>query len=135
MPISPTQIAHGATTEEPWMSGSAIIDAFFEVVREQMVSEIDKLDLDVAEIRHWVIIQDSVGVAASRVADGEPHELLQSFLDGGADAAAYVTYVPGFSERLLAYAWVAKPRNSDIRQCILVRDGGSASLGPWQYML
>ena len=120
------------------MSGSAVIDAFFALVGERIASQIDAPETDASKIRHWVVVQDSIGVEVAPLEDGEPHELLQSFLDGGAVGAAYVTHLPGSFERVLAYVWVGEggePQNSDVRQCIVRRVGGTVSLGPWHYML
>lgn len=109
------------------------IDAFFEVIAGAMQREMDDLDQEASDVRHWVVIEDAVGVEVSPVEDSRPHEVLPSFMALGVRGAAYVTYVPERPERLLAYALVANAADSDVRQTHVVREeGGVTSLAPWE---
>ncbi len=110
------------------------MDSFFDVVGREVVSELEEFDFDRAETRHWVVIQDPVGVKLSSLEDAKPaHELLESFVEHGVEGAAYVTYVPGEPETVLAQVLVARPRNSDVRKATVTRNAGSVTLQPWEY--
>ncbi len=111
----------------------ADIDLFFDLVAEHLSSELDDLDSADIEIKHWVVVEDDLGVAISVVGDEpHPHEILGTLIDGDAAGAAYITYNPG-AEIVVANALVADPRNSDIRRAHVVRDGEMISLEPWEH--
>ena len=60
--------------------------------------------------------------------------MIDAAVSAGADGAVYASYVPGYSEQVMAYALVANPGNSDIRRSYVSRDDDrTASLGPWEY--
>jgi hypothetical protein len=86
-----------------------------------------------SEAKRWLVI--ATPEIETRAADvGEPHDLINAAISAGADGAVYASYVPGYSEQVMAYALVANPRNSDIRRSYVSRDDdGMASLGPWEY--
>jgi hypothetical protein len=111
----------------------ADINSFFDLVAEQLLDELVALDPAVLEIKHWVVVEDSVGVAVSIVGD-EPqaHEILAALIDGGAKGAAYVTYNPE-ADIVVANVLVAALRNSDIRRANVEGTGRTISLGPWEY--
>jgi len=110
----------------------ADIDSLFDLVAEQLAAALAELDSADLEIKHWVVVDDEIGVAISAV-DDEPqaHEIVANLIDGGAAGAAYATYNPE-AELVVATALVADPRNSDIRRSRAVRAGQTISLGPWE---
>jgi hypothetical protein len=109
------------------------IDLFLAVVAEEVSSHLDNLDPLATQTAQWLVISRAGGVELSTVEEGEPHKLRQAAIDQGADAVAYVAYVPGYKEQILAYVLVAEPTNSDIRRSHVIRREGVASLGPWEY--
>lgn len=86
-----------------------------------------------SEPRHWLVV--AAPEIETRAADArEPHDLIDAAVSAGADGAVYASYIPGYSEQVMAYALAANPRNSDIRRSYVRRDNdGTASLGPWEY--
>lgn len=110
------------------------IDTFFELVARAVEPELVKLDAESAGIRHWLVVEDSVGIAITEAdEDVDSSRALQSFAAKGANAA-YVTYTPGPpSEHILAYAVMAGPTNSDVRRSFISRTVISLELGPWEY--
>jgi hypothetical protein len=111
----------------------ADIDSLFDLVAEQLSSALDELDSADLEIKHWVVVDDEVGVEISAVDDeSKAHEIVANLIDEGAAGAAYATYNPA-AELVVATALVADPRNSDIRRARAVRAGQTISLEPWEY--
>jgi hypothetical protein len=113
------------------------IDEFYAVVTTLMIRELN--DRGVAsktvEIAHWTVLEDSSGVAIAPTVQGAlpAHELLRSYMAEGVCAAAYVTYVQTGPERLVAYAEVADPADSDVRQCRVLRGRHGVALGAWEH--
>ena len=110
------------------------IDAFFAVVADAVLPELEKLDADSAGVRHWFVVEDDIGIATTEAEeDADVGKALGSFADQGANAA-YVTYTPGPpSEHVLAYAVLVGPTNSDVRRSFIHRSGESLTLGAWEY--
>ncbi len=112
----------------------ASINAFFDIVGQEVLRELEAIDPNGAGKRHWVVIQDALGVKLSSLERAKPpHELLDSFMEHGVEGAAYVTYVPGAPETVLAQVLVATPRNSDVRTAAVTRTTESVTLQPWEY--
>lgn len=110
------------------------IDSFFDVVAREVATALEEIDPETTDTRHWVVIQDPLGVKLSSLEGRKPpHELLDSFMEHGVEGAAYVTYVTGRPESVLVQVLVTAPRNSDVRQATVARDGGSVTLQPWEY--
>jgi hypothetical protein len=107
------------------------LDQFFEVVGAQIVSELQQLKPD-SELRHWVVIEDAKGIATGPTEDAQPHEVLPTFMTHGVNGAAYVTFDPNEPERVLAYARVAGPDDSDVREARVLRGSSEVMLGPWE---
>lgn len=108
------------------------IDLFIAVVAGEL-SPIVREMAPGSPKRHWVVIEDAVGIAVSDAEDCVPHEALRAFIDAGVGGAAYVTYAALDTEQLVAYIWVSNPENSDIRRCVVDRSGDAPTLGPWEY--
>lgn len=110
------------------------IDSVFALVAREVAARLDEIDTESSRTKHWILIEDSVNVEfSSIVGDKPPHELLSSFIEQGVCAAAYVTYVPGRDEHVLAYVFTTNPPNSDVRRSAVLRQGRSdAKLAAWE---
>jgi len=110
-------------------------DAFLDVVARLISGQLANLHAPAERSQHWVVILDPLGEAVATIDGGElpPHEVLSSLVDKGADAAAYVTYVPGPPEYVLTQLALTDPPNSDLRRSRVERDAVSVRLGPWEY--
>lgn len=111
------------------------IDAFLE----QAASDIEARIAEAwGTARQWVLTHDDVGVAWADVTEPDPivHELLASLVGTGADAAAYVSYLPDVTA-VMASVLVTRPvRNSDLRRSAVVRGAaGHVTLVGWAYCL
>lgn len=110
----------------------AQLEAVFDLIAQMIVPE---LDGDPSrDFRHWVLVRDANGVEFSAIDDDTlpVHEILDSLLRDGADAAAYVTHRRPDPERVVAQAVVASPLNSDTRRADVLRSAPSARLEPWE---
>jgi hypothetical protein len=88
--------------------------------------------------RHWIAsVEEEGGIRlAEPTSDARPHgEILASLVDEGAAGAAYVSHFAAEPERVLADVLVASPRNTDIRQALIERDGESMRIGAWEYLV
>jgi hypothetical protein len=110
----------------------ARLEAVFDLIGRMIVPELEGQPS--RDFRHWVLVQDAKGIEFSLIADDAlpVHEILDSLLRDGADAAAYVTHRRPDPERVVAQVLVAKPLNSDTRRADVVRTGNSISLSRWQ---
>lgn len=109
------------------------LEAVFDLIAQMIVPELDA-DSSV-DSRHWVLVRDANGTEFSPIDDDTTlpvHEILNSLLRGGANAAAYVTHRRPVPERVVAQVVVANPLNSDTRRADVVRTGGSARLEHWE---
>jgi len=111
------------------------IDEFLAVVAKKMQEQLAAVEPSGSETLHWIVVADNIGAEISeQVPTGvSPHELLASLITNGGAAAAYVTYVPAGPARVLADVLVADPRNSDVRQALVLRDPRrTVALGGWE---
>lgn len=114
------------------------VNEFLDRLHEPLVSELAELDPTVSAVRVWVAVEDDFGLEAVDVADSplHAHELLAALVDGGASAAAYLTYVSEAPERVEARVLTRTPRDSDVRWTYVQRaPGGEVELSEWEYKL
>jgi hypothetical protein len=109
----------------------ADLEAIFRLIAERITPELRSPSED---FRHWVLLQDASGTDLAPLdEDRMPvHEVLDSLIRDGADAAAYITHRRLDPERVVAQVLVANPLNSDTRQADVVRRDGSVGLTAWQ---
>jgi hypothetical protein len=81
----------------------------------------------------WLVRHEGDELMIDQNPDGEAHELMRDAVDAGAKAAAYLSYIPGYNEQMLAYVLVTAPDNSDIRRAYVTRESDSVTLGGWQH--
>lgn len=109
----------------------ADLEATFQLVAERIMPELRNPSQD---FRHWVLVQngDATELALLHEDQIPAHELLDSLIQEGADAAAYVTHRRPEPERVVAQVLVARPLNSDTRRADVVRRDDGVALAPWE---
>ncbi len=110
------------------------MDRFFDLVARRLAPALGGLPQPGSSPRRWVVMEDDEGVELSEL-EGmlrPVHEVLASFIEAGATAAAFVTHVGGDQEHLLAYVLVSAPRASDVRRADVIRESASVRLAPWE---
>src|SRR4051794_32654766 len=82
---------------------------------------------------HWLVVEHGADVAVVDLDEPPlaPHPTLTPLVDDGAAAAAHVTYLPRDGDRVIAYAMVADPRDSDVRWSAVERRRTPPGLGQW----
>jgi hypothetical protein len=109
------------------------VDRFFQLVADELAAVLAEADPASVELRHWILVDDTEGVAITEVGeDAVPHEALAGLCDRGASGAAYVTYNPK-AEVVVAQVLVTEPRNFDIRRARTRRAADGVSLDEWEY--
>ena len=114
------------------------IDAFLLGVANEVASMLQSLEPTGRGVRHWLVVEDGTGLASADVGESEftPSDLLAVLIERGVNSAAYVTYLPDDSERVLAQVLVADPPDSDIRQATVHRTAdGLIRIGRWEYIV
>jgi hypothetical protein len=109
------------------------IDALLEEIKpvfERLLAESG----DGGPDRGWLVTKRGSGLDVDDAPDVPPHDALRERVDGGADVAAFVSLVPGYSEQVLAQVYATKPPDSDIRRSHVTRaEDGAVTLGSWEY--
>lgn len=112
------------------MNGLDATDAFFELIAREIGPRLAAAAP--APLTHWMIISDVDGIVVCRLDDeteGMPVDsVLASHIDGGANAAAFLTAREG---SVLVQVLIAEPRNSDLRRASLTEVSGEPQLGSW----
>jgi hypothetical protein len=113
------------------------LDMFFSTVARESRAQIGHAEALHPANAHWVVVEDGDAVEVTRLDESllSPDPVIDALVEQGATAAAYVTYLPGHGERVIAYAVVADPRDSDVRWSPVAHDWDARTLGPWQAAL
>jgi hypothetical protein len=83
---------------------------------------------------HWIVLVRGGALELDAAPDDGHHsQLVDSLIASGAQAAAHVAYLKNGDERLLTYAVVSDPLDSDVRTARIARPG--AVVGGWEAAL
>ncbi len=109
-------------------------DEFFDQIAGELAS---RLESEPARpLNHFLVIREAERITVCRMNDDTEGIAVDSILgfhiDGGADAAAFVT--PS-QDQVVVQILLAKPRDSDIRRASLTQLSGKSSLGSWESLV
>jgi hypothetical protein len=125
-------------------SAGSIIHASASDIETFCLRVVDEMLIDVTRLlaapgertTHWVASDSNAGFVFAETVPTEtpPHEIVDSLIDSGADAAAYCTFAPLAGQQIVLYALVAPRRVSSLRRCAVRLERGRATCGPWECM-